>query len=223
MDVNEEEFSFESLEAKLDGYAPSVPLLGGDRKTRLAFLAVFLSGAVGILASYVFTGRSAQVVALVAMFIELVAVATIVINTIREDLPEFLDAKRRYASKLETDYSLYRELLDWVRKCPVDKLKARYQYLQTRQETFDRRLRMVTGGVERLGMFPIVVALYFQFKDVQWWPPVFDLKNALLAFVVAIIYAMCLWLVRLRLRLDMYVLVLGDALGDGGMHSEGGA
>lgn len=221
--MNEEEFSFESLEAKLDGYAPSVPLLGAGRKTRLAFLAVFLSAAVGILASYVFTGRFAQVVVLVAMFVELVAVATIVINTIREDLPEIIDAKRRYALTLEADYGRYRELLDWVRKCPAEKLGARYQYLQTRRKTFDRRLGMVTGGVERLGVFPIAVALYLQFKDVQWWPPVFDLKNALLGFAVAVFYAMCLWLVRLRLRLDMYVLVLGDAIVDEGVHSEIGA
>ncbi len=129
-------------------------------------------------------------------------------------MPDFIDAKRRYASTLENDYGLYRELIDWVKKCPVEKLRKRYQYLQTRQKTFDRRLGMITGGAERLGMFPIVVALYLQFKDVQWWPPVFDLKNAMLALVVALIYAMCLWLVRLRLRLDMYVLVLGDALCD---------
>ena len=222
MDVNEEEFSFELLESKLEGYAPSVPFLGPSRTMRLSFLVAFLSAAVGILASYVFTGRIALAVALIALCFELVSIGVLVFNTIREDLPETIDAKRRYALTLEADYGRYRELLDWVRKCPAEKLGARYQYLQTRRKTFDRRLGMVTGGVERLGVFPIAVALYFQFKDVQWWPPVFDLKNALLGFVVAVIYAMCLWLVGLRLRLDMYVLVLGDALGDGDMHTEGG-
>lgn len=223
MDVNGEEFSFERLESKLEGYAPSVPLLGSGRKTRLAFLVSFFSAAVGILASYVFAGKIALAVALIALCIELISIGVLIFNTIREDLPEIIDAKRQYAMTLETDCSLYRELLDWVKKCPVDKLTARYQYLQTRQKTFDRRLGMITGGVERLGMFPIAVALYFQFKDVQWWPPVFDLKNALLAFAVAAFYAMCLWLVRLRLRLDMYVLVLGDALGDGACTPKGGA
>lgn len=121
---------------------------------------------------------------------------------------------------LEQDYADYRALLTWVKACPSAQLQARYAYLKTRQNTFERRLGLLTGGIERLGMLPIIVALYFQFKDVQWWPLEFDLKNVILAGFVAVVYAMCLWITRFKLRLDMYVLVLGDALGD--HHGESG-
>ncbi len=218
--MKEDVFSFESLEFKLATSAPGLPVSKQRKSSRIALVVALPGAAICVVASFFLPGNVGLAVALMALLLELFAFATLAVNTIRDDLPEFIDAKRKYASELETEYGLYCGILEWIRTCPVETLNARYRYLQTRKKTFDQRFGLLTGGAERLGIFPIVVALYFQFKDVQWWPVVFDLKNALLALLIALFYALCLWLVRLRLRLDVYVLVLGDALNHGGTRPE---
>ncbi len=80
--MNEERFSFERLESKLAVYVPSTPVLGSRRSTRWSFLVALPSAAIGMLASYVFDGKVALIVALIALAVELIAVGTLVVNTI---------------------------------------------------------------------------------------------------------------------------------------------
>jgi hypothetical protein len=78
------------------------------------------------------------------------------------------------------------------------------------------RLGLLTGGVERLGVLPVLIALYFQFKDWKfgYWQALgqVNLAGGLLLWALLLLYLGGWWLIRLKLRLDTYEMLLAEAV-----------
>lgn len=72
------------------------------------------------------------------------------------------------------------------------------------------------GGLQKLGPFPVLVALYLQFRNWEWgdWAGAyhFNLVGGLLIFVVVMMYLMGWVLVAMRTRLNTYVSLLEAAI-----------
>jgi len=66
---------------------------------------------------------------------------------------------------LDADYVGYRQLVDWLCSFPPQEVARRQRYLRDRKATLGYRLGLFTGGMERLGVLPVLVVLYLQFKD----------------------------------------------------------
>jgi len=75
---------------------------------------------------------------------------------------------------------------------------------------------MLYGGLQRLGPFPVLIALYLQFRGWKWgdWAGAFDvsLLGALLIFGMVVLYAVGWMLIGLRTRLDTYVALLEGSI-----------
>ncbi|TQD40317.1 hypothetical protein FKV25_14585 [Lysobacter aestuarii] len=85
----------------------------------------------------------------------------------------------------------------------------------------DRRMGLVFGSVQRLGVFPLLVALYLQFRDWTWgdWTSAFDvnLVEGILVFAMFVLYGTGWLLIGLRTRMDTYASVLRESMeGDTG-------
>ncbi|HBK46300.1 MAG TPA: hypothetical protein DDZ67_07670 [Xanthomonadaceae bacterium] len=69
--------------------------------------------------------------------------------------------------------------------------------------------------MEKLGVLPILIALYLQFRYWQWdgWRPLFNvtLAQGLLAALMLTAYFLSWFLIRLRLRVHAYELLLEEA------------
>ncbi|KAF1017115.1 MAG: hypothetical protein GAK31_00374 [Stenotrophomonas maltophilia] len=74
------------------------------------------------------------------------------------------------------------------------------------------RMSTMYGGLKCLGPFPILIALYLQFRQWKWgdWASAFDVSTlgALLIFGMVGLYAAGWLLLGLRTRLDTYVALL---------------
>lgn len=82
----------------------------------------------------------------------------------------------------------------------------------------NERMGLVYGGFQRLGIFPVLVALYLQFRNWELgdWASAFDvnLVAGLLIWMMVLMYAAGWLLIGLRTRLDTYVNLLEGAVRD---------
>ncbi|KAF1722452.1 hypothetical protein CSC75_03120 [Pseudoxanthomonas wuyuanensis] len=80
------------------------------------------------------------------------------------------------------------------------------------------RMGLLLGGIQRLGILPLLVALYLQFRNWEWgdWTSAFDvnLVAGLLIWTMLLLYAGGWFLVGLRFQLDAYVSLLESSLED---------
>ncbi len=77
------------------------------------------------------------------------------------------------------------------------------------------RLGVFTGGMEKLGFMPVLLALYLQLKDWRFgdWAVLskITLTQGVLAFILLFAFAMSWHLVRLRIRVQSYEQLLAEA------------
>ncbi|MBU2050738.1 MAG: hypothetical protein KKH61_17440 [Gammaproteobacteria bacterium] len=80
----------------------------------------------------------------------------------------------------------------------------------------DERMGFAFGGIQRLGIFPVLVALYLQFRNWTWGDcaTAFDVNPVagLIIWMMVLLYAAGWMLIGLRTRLDTYVSLLEAAL-----------
>ncbi|WP_237772050.1 hypothetical protein [Stenotrophomonas maltophilia] len=78
------------------------------------------------------------------------------------------------------------------------------------------RMGLMYGGVQRLGPFPLLVALYVQYRswEKNGWAGVFDVGFAggILIFAMILLYAMAWLLIGQRIRLETYISLLEASL-----------
>ncbi|AWH39260.1 hypothetical protein C1929_10655 [Stenotrophomonas sp. ZAC14D1_NAIMI4_6] len=78
------------------------------------------------------------------------------------------------------------------------------------------RMGLMYGGLQRLGPFPLLVALYLQFRNWHWgdWTGVFDIgwAGVILIFAMVMLYLVGWILIAQRTRLDTYVSLLEASL-----------
>lgn len=207
MDI--ETLSFEALERRVAVYAPPVPFLGVTPWQRGMFLIGVLGFVVALAGPRLAPGTAGVGIGFIGALVECAAFAAFAFNSLRAEIPEFIEAKRKFAGELDADYEKYLELFAWLRRFPAEELRRRLSYVRRRRDTMTDRFGLLTGGMHRLGVLPLAVALYVQFKDgvgsIGLW-------EGLLAAALLLLYAMSWWLVGFKLRLDLYVRLLEDAV-----------
>lgn len=154
---------------------------------------------------------------LLGVLLEVGATLVIAMRSAWRERTSFRTAKADFAAELQRDYSDYGQLLQWVLQHPREDLENRLRFLRMRLSAMETRLALMSGSIERLGILPVLAALYLQVRDwnismtqISWtevsWP------STLLAFFILAIYAASLLAVRLKLRLGLYEKILQDAL-----------
>jgi len=80
------------------------------------------------------------------------------------------------------------------------------------------RMGLVFGGLQKLGFFPVLVAIYLQLRNWKWgdWAGAFDVNPVagVLIFGIVLLYAVGWLLVGIRTRLETYVNLLEASLAD---------
>jgi len=80
------------------------------------------------------------------------------------------------------------------------------------------RLGIMLGGVDKLGLFPVFIALYFQFKGWQWgdWEALAstNLISGFFIWLIFLTYALGWFLVALKGRLAAIECVLEESISD---------
>ncbi|MBC3972619.1 hypothetical protein H8S50_10745, partial [Xanthomonas translucens pv. undulosa] len=102
-----------------------------------------------------------------------------------------------------------------LRAFPLEHRRQRETFIRDRRTNMHERLGLFTGGMERLGVMPVLLALYLQFKDWRWgdWSALGKITavQSVLAFLLLFSYALSWHLIRLRVRVQTYEQLLVEA------------
>lgn len=209
----EKELTFELLEEKVRQFAPEIPLVRKIWASRVALLVGLLGALTALLAVQFADGAWRTGLVLSGLTVELVGFGAYLVVEIHFEFHWFRNAKSRFARTMESDYSEYQALLRWLREFPLAEVRRRRSFLRHRQDTMARRFGLVVGGMDRLGILPVAVAVYLQYRtlsspaDISLW------HWFVIAFLIGT-YLLCHWLADLKLRLDFYVGLFDSALAE---------
>jgi hypothetical protein len=129
---------------------------------------------------------------------------------------EFWHWQPKLSEQSDYDLGRFRELRHWLRKFPRADLEDHYRFAKLSQERIAAKLGLLQGGFSKLGVLPALLALLVLLRntgdltvekllEVPYW-------QSWLAVIFAITYFISLLAVRMRLRLQLYEVVLSDAL-----------
>jgi len=208
--------SFASLEERLRDYVKSTTSPKEGRLLWWITVIGFAGGGAGVAAANVVGGWLGMIVALSGLLLELLGLAAVLTIAFLDARRTFVRHRQQYSRELDAAYVGYRQLVDWLCSFPPQEVARRQRYLRDRKATLGYRLGLFTGGMERLGVLPVLVVLYLQFKDWGFgdWHALgqIHLIGALLLWALLLAYLIAWLLVGVKSRIDFYDALLTEAI-----------
>jgi hypothetical protein len=189
---------FEEMERRLAALEPKGPEISRDRWV----LVVMFIGMAMTVPSML--GIKLPWLTLVGMVVELGALAMFTVRQMKDVVPDFIDAKRKFAVDLDTHFLEYGAIRSWLSKVDQQSRKRRLTYVEARLDSMSQRYPLLFGSVDKLGLLPVLVGLFFQaqaIKSVSFY-------SGILAIMVVFLYLLALWMSRFRLQLQSYARLL---------------
>lgn len=153
------------------------------------------------------------------MVIEIAGIIGLAILQAREILPAACNRRGKFAQRLDREFVMYREVVSWLRSHDLADLMSQLAFVRSRRDMMRRKLGLFAGGIERLGVLPLLVALYLQVHNFTTWPPQFTRAEIGAIWALVLAYGVGWLAAVVALRLDLYEQLLADAV-DGA--NEGG-
>jgi len=134
----------------------------------------------------------------------------------KRELPQALKLRRTHAVDMDFDFAYWRYLVGELRTFPRAQCEEMLRFSTGLRQRMNERMGLVFGGMQHLGIFPVLVALYLQFRNWTWgdWAAAFDVNPVagLIIWMMVVLYVAGWMLIGLRTRLDTYVSLLETAL-----------
>ena len=117
---------------------------------------------------------------------------------------------------MDGEFNHWRTLIESLREFPRKQREERLRFVTALRQGMTERMGLMYGGLQKLGPFPVLAALYLQFRNWEWgdWAGAFDvnLVAGMLIFAMVLMYVVGWLMVAVRTRLDTYVSLLEAAL-----------
>lgn len=156
--------------------------------------------------------------AMACLVAEVVGLGLSVGLMLKRELPRFLRPRENHAAEMDADFAKWQGLVAELRRYTRQERESRLTFVTTLRHNMGERMGLMLGGVQRLGVLPLLIALYLQFRGWKWgdWSGVFDFNPlaGLLVWAMLLLYAAGWLLVGLRSRLDSYISLLETSLQD---------
>lgn len=119
--------------------------------------------------------------------------------------------KQSWAAQMDHDQQQFHALVEWLSGFPAERLQALNQFATHCQQVLDGKLGLLVGGVEKLGILPVMVSLFLLLRNID------DLTSIPLWQIVAALFLPVTWLIgwltaSMRLRMRVYMFLLSEAL-----------
>lgn len=206
---------FERMDEMIDAYAAATKGSVPGRVERYAFVI----GVVGTVLALVTSALSPQYLSVWwgvgGVVVELAGFTVFLALFLKREWRSFRNSKRDYAIELDRDFGKYMGYVRQLRDYPRNQRDRLLRYIQARRKVMHSRMGLVTGGMERLGVIPLLAALYLQFKDWRLgdWAALGEVTfvQGLLAVSLLVIYVASWGLILLYSRTEAYELLLIEA------------
>jgi hypothetical protein len=214
---NERKLSFESIDEQIEKYVQMQNTRDRASQAERWWFAIGLF-AIGVcmpIGTYV--GGIAGVRVLQAgIAVECLGLGLSLMLMVRREWKTFVESRRTFAKELDQDFRKYREYVNWLRKFPRKDIQQRLRFIEARRNTMMYRMGLFTGGFERLGVIPVLVVLYVQFKDWKFgdWDALgkVNVVGGLMLWALLLCYLGSWWLVGLRSRIEAYETLMREAV-----------
>ncbi|AWH55466.1 hypothetical protein C1924_10085 [Stenotrophomonas sp. ESTM1D_MKCIP4_1] len=183
---------------------------------RVGAAAALIGLAGGLLLDRWIPGHVLLLLALACLAIEIVGFLVGGLLTLRREYRQYMQPRLSHAMEMDNDFLQWATVIAELRQFPKDIREQRLRFVSALRTRMTERMGIMYGGLQRLGPFPVLIALYLQFRDWRWgdWTGVFDIgwAGAILIFAVVLLYLLGWLLIAQRSRLDSYVSLLEASL-----------
>lgn len=174
------------------------------------------AAAIGVLTALVpdrwLPGSVALIVVVACLVVEGVGFALGGILAVRREIRQYTQPRLSHARVMDSEFIYWQAAIADLSAFPKAQREQRLRYVSNLRTNMIDRMGLMYGGLQRLGPFPLLLALYLQFRGWKWgeWGAVFDVGwvGALLIFGLALLYLLGWMLIGQRIRLDTYVALL---------------
>lgn len=207
--------SFVLMDALMDEFAARTKGAQAGPVERVAMLVGVAGAVAGILLGWLLPKPIDLYAAMLGLFVECVGLGIGMFLSLKRDWRSIRHARREMAESMDSDFEKYEEYLRQLRSFPARERARRHRYIRDRGSRMMSRTRFFTGGMERLGVVPLLLALYIQLKDWRFgdWSALNNvtLIQGLLIFALLLAYLVFLQLMRVLGRIEAIEVLLNEA------------
>ena len=216
------DLTFTFLYAQVQGHAAHSHYPKASPLERSAVWVGLAATAVGLLVaglspSYVPPERALGILKL-CLLMECSGFLLAFVLMLRREGRQYIKPRLTHAEEMDGEFAYWRTLVEQLRSFPQHQREQRMRFADERRKAMNERMGLVYGGLQKLGPFPILAALYLQFKDWKWgaWAGAFDVNPVAGLLIVGLValYVLGWVLIGMRTRLDTYVALLEASLKD---------
>jgi hypothetical protein len=191
-----------------------------SRVEKWSFRLGLLAAGVGLLAAAatpsVLPPVQAAVITSICLLIEIGGFLVGGLLTAKREWRQYAKPRLSHAEEMDGEFDYWRTLIESLREFPRNQREERLRFVTALRQGMTERMGLMYGGLQKLGPFPVLIALYLQFRNWEWgdWAGAFDvnLVGGLLIFAMVLMHAVGWVLMAVRTRLDTYVNLLEAAL-----------
>ena len=209
------QLNFELLDQRVDDLVKSTETNHAGAVERWTFVIALLGAGLGALIGTLVGGKAGLLIVQIGLAIEIVGFGLYGALALRRQWASVRRSRRAHAGELDADYVEFRRVVDWLHHFPEHEVSRRLRYIRASKTAMSYRLGLFTGGIERLGVLPLLAVLYLQFKDWKYgdWDALgkVNMVGGLLLWALLMAYVAGWWLIRLRIRLETYEYLLAEA------------
>jgi len=129
---------------------------------------------------------------------------------------QYLQPRLSHAIEMDDAFHHWQLLVERLRKYPQAEREHRLRFVSRLRTNMTERMGLMYGGLQKLGPFPILIAIYLQFREWKWgdWSGAFDVNPVagILIFGLVLMYLMGWVFIGMRVRLDTYASLLEASL-----------
>ncbi|MDQ1120499.1 MULTISPECIES: hypothetical protein [Pseudoxanthomonas] len=209
------DLSFPSLAEAMARYTQGTDPNRAGRLERWSFAIGLFGAGIGMLLGSLLEGRIGLAFAATGLALEIGGILVAVVLQIKREWPNFRHPYAQHAAEMEHEFHYYQDIVQALRAFPREQRLQREAFIRNRRSNMHERLGLFTGGMERLGVLPLLLALYLQLKGWHWgdWTVLADITliQGCLAFLLLLAYVMSWDLIRLRARVQSYEQLFAEA------------
>ncbi|WP_246161230.1 hypothetical protein [Stenotrophomonas cyclobalanopsidis] len=217
----DEGLTFHWLYARVQGLKGATIYPKAGPVEKWAYRVAVVAALIGLTAGLVLD----RWVPIVALLLALVCLAIEVggfllggLLTLRREYRQYMQPRLTHAMEMDNDFRQWEMVIAELRQYPRDRREQRLRYVAALRTRMTERMGLMYGGLQRLGPFPVVIALYLQFRGWHWgdWTGVFDIgwAGAILIFAMVLLYLVGWLLIAQKSRLETYASLLEASLQD---------
>lgn len=179
---------------------------------RLGYVGVLLGLAPALIVQFLKPAAWMVSVALVGLALTAVGFLPVLVRDLSVLLRSIGRAREEFIRQWDHDFIAFEGLLAWLTAFPRDALERRLRFAQAAQTRIASKMGLIYGGADRLGMVPLIAAMYVQFDALSTTDFDIPLWKIIVGFFALIVSAAAFQVSRVRLRLELHAALLAEAL-----------